>query len=219
MQRRLVLLAAAALAGGCAQVPYWTLTDDVNRVAKSKSFEFNVAAGWMRTTEARTYEQVMIDGETQMMLYESMQLTRDGLALHAVTVTRRYPDNAFPTLKKKSRETMLPLEAADLYVSELKKRSGLEKLVVLSNKPARIGGKNGFQLVLQHKNDDGLRINIMTHGFVDRTGLYTVSYRAPALYFYERDMKDYMNLVASWRQTKAALEPPPEMPGWVKLFT
>lgn len=219
MQRRLVLLAAAALAGGCAQVPYWTLTDDVNRVAKSKSFEFNVAGGWMRTTEARAYERVDIDGKTQTVLYESMQLTRDGVPLHAITVTRRYPDNAFPTLKKKSSETMLPPEVADLYVSELKKRSGLEKLVVLSNKPARIDGKNGFQLVLQHKNDDGLRINIMTHGFVDKTGLYTVSYRAPALYFYERDMKDYMNLVASWRQTKAAFDPPPEMPGWVKLFT
>jgi hypothetical protein len=183
MQRRLALLAAAALAGGCAQAPYWTLTDDVNRVAKSKSFEFNVAGGWMRTTEARAYERVDIDGKTQTMLYESMQLTRDGVPLHAVTVTRRYPDNAFPTLKKKSSETMLPPEAADLYVSELKKRSGLEKLVVLSNKPARIDGKNGFQLVLQHKDDDGLRINIMTHGFVDKTGLYTVSYRVPALYF------------------------------------
>lgn len=218
MQRRLVLLAAAALAG-CAQTPYWTLTDDANRVARSKSFEFSVAGGWMRTTEARAYEQVDIDGKTQTMLYESMQLTRDGVPLHAITVTRRYPDNAFPTLKKRSSETMLPPEAAELYVSELKKRSGLEKLVVLSNKPARIDGRNGFQLVLQHKDEDGLRINIMTHGFVDRTGLYTVSYRAPALHFYERDMKDYVSLVASWRQTKAALEPPPEMPGWVKLFT
>ena len=114
MQRRSLLLAApAALASGCATVPYWSMTDSVNRLARSKSFEFQVAEGWMRTTEARGYEQVDIDGKPQTIAYESMQLTRDGLRLQAITVTRRFPDNAFPTLKKKSREDMLPPEAAE----------------------------------------------------------------------------------------------------------
>jgi hypothetical protein len=221
MQRRQMLLVApAVLAAGCAATPpYWTMTDGMNRLARSKSFEFQVAEGWMRTTEARAYEQVEIDGKTQPMLFESMQLTRDGARLHAITVTRRYPDNAFPALKRKSREDMLPPEAADLYVSELKKRSGMEKIAVLSNKPAKIDGKNGFVVLLQFKNEDGLRINIMTHGFVDKTGFYTLAYRAPALHFHERDLRAYLDTVTSWRQTKAAFEPPPELPGWVRLFT
>ena len=89
----------------------------------------------------------------------------------------------------------------------------------MSNKPARIDGKPGFQVVLQYKNEEGLRIQIMTYGFVDKTGFYTLSYRAPYLYYYDRDYQVFANVVATFRETKGALEPPPEIPGWAKLFT
>ena len=48
---------------------------------------------------------------------------------------------------------MQPIEAADLYVSDLRKRTGLERLKVLNDKPAQVGGKPGLQLVLEFKND------------------------------------------------------------------
>jgi hypothetical protein len=114
---------------------------------------------------------------------------------------------------------MQPLEVADLYVSELRKRYGLERLRVLSNKPSQINGKQGFELTMEFKNDDGLRIRIVSNGFVDKTGFYTINYRAPVLYFYDRDYADYTKLVRSFRQSKGAFDPPPEIPGWAKLFT
>jgi hypothetical protein len=219
MKKILAWMAAALLLGACAPKPYWTLTDDTNRLVTSTSFQFNVADGWVRITEPRTWDRVDIDGEPRTILMEGMTITRDGTGLHAINVTRRYPDTAFPTIKKKSTANMLAPEAADLYVSELRKRSGLERLAVLSNKPARVDGKQGFQLVMQYKNDDGLRIQIMTYGFVDKTGFYTVTYRAPYLYYYDRDFKVFTNLVGSFKQLKGAFEPPPEMPSWAKMFT
>lgn len=219
MKRAFLLLAAALVLAGCAPKPYWTLTDDKNRQVSSKSFEFSLADGWVRTTEARTWDRLEIDGKQQTILLESMSVTRDGTNLHAITVTRRYADTAFPTLKRKSMPNMLAPEAADLYVAELRKRTGLERLQVLSNKPARVGGKQGFQLLMQFKNDDGLRVEILTYGFVDKTGFYTITYRAPALYYYDRDVKVFNGVVNSFRQTPGAQEPPPEIPGWAKLFT
>ena len=219
MKKILTLMAVVLLASGCAPTPYWTLTDDQNQVVKSTSFQMDVPKGWVRTTEPVTWERVDIDGETRTLLLESMGVTRDGVGIHAVSVTRRYPDTAFPTIKKKSKANMLPPEAADLYVSELRKRSGLERLTVLSNKPARVADKQGFELLMQYKNDDGLRIQILTYGFVDKTGFYTLSYRAPYLYFYERDYASFKKLVGSFRQLPAANDPPPEIPGWAKLFT
>jgi hypothetical protein len=71
-------------------------------------------------------------------------------------------------------------------------------LTVLSNKPARVADKQGFELLMQYKNDDGLRIQILTYGFVDKTGFYTISYRAPYLYFYERDYASFKKLVGSF---------------------
>jgi len=219
MKKIFALMVVALGLAGCAPKPYWTLTDEMNRVVTSTSFEFSVADGWVRTTEPRTWERLEIDGEQRTILLESMTVTRDGTGLHAITVTRRYPDTAFPTIKKKSTGNMLAPEVADLYVSELRKRTGLERLTVLSNRPARVDGKQGFQLVMQYKNDDGLRIHIMTYGFVDKTGFYTITYRAPYLYYYDRDFKVFSNLVNSFKQTKGAFEPPPEIPGWAKLFT
>lgn len=219
MKKTLGLAMLLALVGGCAQAPYWTLTDNTNGALKSTSFEMTVPAGWTRTTTADTWEQVTVDDKPQTLLLEQVIASRDGLGIHAITVTRRYPDTAFPTIKKKSSAKMLPLEAADLYVSELRKRNGLERLRVLSNKPAQINGKQGFELVMEFKNDDGLRIRIVSSGFVDKTGFYTINYRAPVLYYYDRDYNDYAKLVRSFRQSKGAFDPPPEIPGWAKLFT
>jgi hypothetical protein len=114
---------------------------------------------------------------------------------------------------------MLPFEAADLYVSELRKRTGLERLKVLSNKPAKVNGKQAFKMVMQFKNEDGLRIRIVSYGFVDKTGFYTLNYRAPYLYYYKRDYKQFTRVVRSFKQLKGAYDPPPEMPAWAKIFT
>lgn len=219
MKNTLALLMLLALAGGCAPMPYWTLTDDMNRTLKSTSFEMTMPAGWTRTTTADTWEQVKVDDKTQTLLLEAVTASRDGVAIQAITVTRRYADTAFPTLKKKSNANMQPIEAADLYVSELRKRYGLERLKVVSNKPAQINGHQGFELVMEFKNDDGLRIRIVSNGFVDKTGFYTINYRAPVLYYFDRDYADYTKLVRSFRQSKGAFDPPPEIPGWAKLFT
>jgi len=194
------LLVLVAAVSGCASKPYWTLTDDANKVAQSKSFEMTIPSGWNRTTVAETKEQLPMGKWFRVVPLERMTASRDGTGIHTITVTRRYPDTAFPTIDKKSTADMLPLEAADLYVSDLRKRTGLERLKVLSNKPAQVNGKPAFQLVMEFKNDDGLRIRIVSHGFVDKTGFYTINYRAPSLYYYERDYGDYAKLVRSFRQ-------------------
>ena len=219
IRKILALLAVVTALSGCAPTPYWTLTDDANKIAKSTSFEMIVPEGWNRSTAADTWDRLMIDDKVQTVLLERMTASRDGVGIHTITVTRRYPDTAFPTIKKKSNAGMLPLEAADLYVSDLRKRTGLERLKVLSNKPTQVNGKPAFQLVMEYKNDDGLRVRIVSHGFVDKTGFYTINYRAPTLYYYERDYGDYARLVRSFRQLKGAFDPPPEIPGWAKLFT
>lgn len=219
IKKVLALIALALITSGCAQTAFWTMTDDVNRVVKSTSFQMSVPEGWVRTTKPITWERIEIDGEPQTILLESMAVTRDGLGLHAITVTRHYPDTSFPTIKRKSVANMLPPEVADLYVSELRKRSGLERLKILSNKPAKINGKPAFQLVMQYKNEDGLRIRIVSYGFVDKTGFYTINYRAPYLYYYNRDYKEFTNVVRSFKQLKGANQPPPEIPAWAKIFT
>lgn len=218
MKRIAALIVLAVLASGCQQA-YWTMTDDLNSVVKTKSFKFTAPEGWVRMSQPGTWDRIEVDGQIQNLMLETVTTTRDGTRLQAITVTRHYPDTAFPYLKKKSSANMLPPEAADLYVSELRKASGLERLKVISNKPATVGGKQAFRLEMEYKNDDGLRIRILSFGFVDKTGFYTINYRAPYLYYYDRDYKQFISLVHSFKELKGANEPPPEVPAWAKLFT
>lgn len=219
MKQILASMAIALLMGGCAPKPYWTLTDDTNPLVTSTSFQFRLAQGWTRTTDARTWERLQIDGEPRTILVETMTATCDSLDIQSITVIRRYHETAFPFLKKKSSANMLAPELADLYIADLRKRTGVERITVLSNKPGKIDGKPGFQLVAQAKTDAGLRIQFMAYGFADKTGFYLISYSAPYLYFFDRDLKTFMGVVNSFKQTKGAFDPPPEMPAWAKMFT
>src|SRR5688500_16905296 len=90
------VLALAATLTACAPMPYWTLTDDANQVVKSTSFERAVPPGWNRTTTADTWDRLPIDDKEQTVLLERMAASRDGMGIHAITITRRYPDTAFP---------------------------------------------------------------------------------------------------------------------------
>ena len=98
-------------------------------------------------------------------------------------------------------------------------RRRLEESITSRLDTTQINGHQGFELVLEFKNDDGLRLRIVSNGFVDKTGFYTINYRAPVLYYFDRDYADYAKLVRSFRQSKGAFDPPPEIPGWAKLFT
>lgn len=218
MKRLIISAVLSGLMHGCAPTPYWTLTDNMNHVAQSKSFEVRIPEGWMRTTKADTWERIKIDDNERTIQLESMTTSRDGTSLQAISVTRRYADTAFPTIKKKCNPSMLPLELADLYVSELRKRNELERLTVLSNQPATIAGKPGFNLVMEFKNDDGLRIRVQSYGFVDQTGFYTINYRAPYLYYFNRDHGGFQTVVRSFKQLKGANDPPPAAPRWAKSF-
>jgi uncharacterized protein YxeA len=68
MKKILALITLVLLTSGCAQTAYWTLTDDMNRVVQSKSFQMTVPDGWVRTTKADTWERIEIDGEPHTML-------------------------------------------------------------------------------------------------------------------------------------------------------
>lgn len=196
----LTLLVLVATVSGCASRPYWTLTDTANKVVQSKTFEITLPEGWNRNTVTETKERINTGSRFRDVRLERLITSRDGTDIHAIIVTRRELDFAFPTIKKKGTADMQPIEAADLYLSDLRKRTGLERLKVLSNKPAQVNGKPAFHLVIEFKNDDGLRIRIVSHGFVDNTGFYTINYRAPVLHYYARDYADYAGAVRSFRK-------------------
>ncbi len=180
LTRIAVLVIAAMLAVGC--VPTWTRVDKPLARDPGKTFQVDLPKGWMRAQIFR----------------DRLVVTRDGLGLNAIEVRRIDHKNAFSRIKKSSRADMLPSELAELELADTKKEDPITATAeVVNNRPATIAGHAGYRLALRFRNQDGLRIERVIYGFADKRGYFTLSYQAPQLYYFPRDLQTFEQVVAS----------------------
>lgn len=183
MPKQLSPLLIVLLLASCA-VSQWARVEEGNRDYKGARFSCSLPQGWLRLESEGT-----------------LILSRDGPDLQRIIVEFRPHEKAFKKLEKDSSPLMLPSELAELTIAELKQsqEGGVPSLQILSNEPLDIAGHLGFDLHLAFKTDDGLRIEMLVRGFAGPRGFYLVSYRAPTLYYFDRDRPDFDALTASLR--------------------
>jgi hypothetical protein len=172
----------AALIAGCATT--WARVDNANRSYQGEHYSVMLPMGWMRLQSGG-----------------NLLLSKDGVNLQRIIIEYHTHDKAFEKLKKASSATMLPSELAELTIAELKasQKDSLPSLKVISNAPVEIAGHTGFLLHLAYKTDEGLRIEILMEGYADTRGYYLITYRAPSLYYFERDRPVFETICASFR--------------------
>lgn len=167
---------------GCA---VWKRLDEPLVKGPAGAFEMELPVGWVRALVAR----------------DRLLVTRDGTGIQYIEAMKSSHEKAFSTLKKESREGMLPSELAELMVAQTRSRPGLLNLIVLSNTPANVAGITGFRLHLKMKSDSGLTYEAVIYGFVDVGGFYRISYQAPTLHYFNRDLTKFEQAVKSFRLT------------------
>jgi hypothetical protein len=116
--------------------------------------------------------------------------TRDGPNLQAIFVDFRAHKNAFRATKKSSNEAMLPQEIAQLLIADMTKERGLDNVQILSNEPETVAGRPGFRLKITYKNPvmrGAVRFQEIICGALNAKGIYLVGYRAPVLYYFDKD--------------------------------
>jgi len=201
MKKIIVTISLLLTVTGC--VPQgWVMTDSKNSTVVGENISVTFPVGWMQTKLPQ--EQPVYNKNKKIIPQEIITATRDGIGIQTISAVKRFNKFAFPSIEKKLSPDMLPSEVADLYVTDLRRQSGLERLRVVSTKPVMIGKKHGFRSVVTYKNKDGLRIMRDTYGFVDNTGLYMISYSGPYLYYYRRDAREFARTVRSFHRLKTA---------------
>lgn len=201
MKKILITIPLLLTITGC--VPQgWVMTDSKNNTVVGENISVTFPKGWMQTK--LPVDQPIYNKKRKVIPQETVTASRDGIGLGTITAVKRFNKFAFPSIEKKLSPDMLPSEVADLYVTDLRRQSGLERLQVISTKPAMIGRKPGFRVVITYKNKDGLRIMRETYGFVDNTGLYMISYTGPYLYYYKHDHNEFAQTVRSFHRLKTA---------------
>lgn len=136
--------------------------------------------------------------------------TRDGPELQVIFVDFRAHKNAFKALKKSSSPDMMPQEMAESLVADMTKERGLENVQMLANEPAVVSDKPGFKLRFEYLmpvNRGAVRVREIIAGAAGKAGLYLVGYRAPVLYYFDRDVDQFSDALKSFTITDSAGKP------------
>ena len=184
MKRLLMILLLLVLAG-CTPPPSWQKVETSTLNAPSGTYSADFPIGW-----------------SHFSVGDAVLVSRDGPALQLLKITRRDLDKAFPQTKNSASVDMLSSELADAVIGEIK--SEVEAADVLENAPAQIDGAKGVRIHFRYANQEGLRFDEVIYAFVDPQGLYLLSYHAPMLYYFERDLGAFEKAVASFKRGKIA---------------
>lgn len=173
-----VLLLLLALAA-CAP---WSAIDPNNRnITVKEDFSLTAPLGWVR----KNYN-----------IYEVF-LSRDGPLLNFIAVNREDHDRELARTKRTTKPDLLPQEIAELVIAEQKAIESRGAFTVLSNSPARIGGKPAVRVHTRWKTERGLWIERLTYALVDQKGRLAFIYESPGLVYFPKGLPDFEAMMKS----------------------
>ncbi len=177
LTRTLSLALMAVLLASCAT---WTRLEDA-RLSGPDGLRVQAPAGWVRFNPA---------GD------RVIALTRDGMPIQTLRIEYRKHDQAFPGIRKSSDADMLPTEAAELLLADLKTNRYLANIRIIDNVPWPVAGQPGFRFHGDYLDERGARFDLVAAGCVTKVGLLVVFYRALSAHYYPRDLPLFEQTVA-----------------------
>lgn len=176
----ITIIFICGIAAGCSS---WQAVNGPY-VSNDDNFEVTVPYGWMKYNT---------DG--------FLMLSKDGPFLQYMMIQRRPLSKPFRHTRKQITNHMLPQEAAEVVLDEMRSDRTLRQFVVLSNTPEKIDGNLGFQIIFSYIDRDGLKLKTVLRGFVKDQWYYNLRYTAAERYYFEKDKDDYESLAGSFRLT------------------
>ncbi|MGE5892615.1 MAG: hypothetical protein ACM34I_01010 [bacterium] len=166
-------------------------------------------APWIRTggPYSSAYLNMSVDlpdGWMRLNSREYLFITRDGIPLQSILVEKIHVSDTLKHTKKKFSSGMLSQEAAEVILDNMATDPAMLNFEIRENNPAKIGGKSGFKAVYTYKSKDGLRYKSIYYGFMLGDWFYGIQYSAPARYYFDKDLKAFEKVVASFKLTKTA---------------
>lgn len=131
-------------------------------------------------------------------LTDKMGISKDGPLLNWIEIKYSQKEESLPLTRVKINDDMLVSEVAEYVLAELKTKYQKVTLNHIKTEPAMISGKSGFKIHVETTNAKGLEYELIVYGFVDGPYLYQLSYNAPRLYYFEKDLQTFEDVVASF---------------------
>lgn len=183
-----VALALAGCGGGALVQPMSP------RVVADGAFRVTPGSAWNRVATTALFSDRPVE-----------VWTKDGRSLNEVSYLGGLKDNRtlFRDVERRDRPlprfraTMLPQEVAEFFESSYRIAGGSALFTITSVMPARFAGHSGFRFTYDFTLYDDVKRKGVATGAVIGDRLFLISYEAPALFYFARDLPEYERLVAS----------------------
>lgn len=182
--------AAAALAvvlAACAppRPPAW-LPADPAFVAEGAGYEVVPPPGWMRLNAP----------DRDVLL-----VTRDGTPLQRILVSSSPVGQPLGMGggKRAVVADMSAQELAELVLDDMRAADGLTDLQVLESAPAVVAGRDGFRLLVTHRDASGLRRRVAFLGLQHGDRFFRMMYVAPERHYFGADLAAFEEMARTFR--------------------
>ncbi len=166
---------------GCAP---WTQVGGLHKNEKL-NFSAELPLGWMKWNES-----------------DKLIITRDGLLLQYIQISRISVNEKLKNTKKKVTQGMTPHELAEVVIDDMASNQHVLDFQVIENSPLKISGIPGFRVGYTYRNDNGLRVKGLYCGCLSGEWLYAIVYTAPQRHYFDKDAETFEKVLASFMLQK-----------------
>lgn len=115
-------------------------------------------------------------------------LSQDGFGLQVMQLTTRSLETEFKYTKKKLSADLLPQEAAEIVLDNIRATPEIVDLHIVENAPAMLVGVPGFKLNYTFRGKSGLQRQVVLYGCVDRGMLVTLALNSVRRHYFQRGL-------------------------------
>lgn len=129
--------------------------------------------------------------------HERYMLTKDGMLLQQINITRFDLDTALSSSKKMISKDILSHELSELLIENLKLVHSMNGFRLISNEPESISQQDAINISYQIKDEYDNIIKVNASYFIFDDKLYVINYIAPNQYYYSKDLEKYNSIKKS----------------------
>jgi len=162
-----------------------------------------VAVGGNYKADSQNYQVELPDGWRKYNpVTDKLLITKDGFPLQHIQILRQKIGTELPFTKKKLSKGMLPQEAAELIIDNIRSNPNILNQNFLENRPAQIGGHAGFKIVYTYQTKDGLNKKGALYCLLFGDWYYEMIYEAPERHYFAKDLPAFEKIKESFKLIK-----------------
>ena len=154
-------------------------------VSAEHGFETELPVSWRRMESTR----------------DGVILTRDGLPLQAVKISRNPLEKELVFTKRKLSKGMLTQEVAEVVIDNLRSNQAISNFQIIENVPVDVGGYPGYKIVYSYQAKDNLRVSGIHYGSLVDQWHYSLLFEAPSRHYFPRDRMAFEQVKKTFKIT------------------